>query len=239
MFENKEDYLLIQSLRVNALYNNAAIPVVVMLCGACGLTISLWNDKNSVALISWFITLIIITAIRCFIVWKYQHSDKRVEDYPSWLKAYFIGTLFSGVALGSTAFLVPTDNNIIEYGLITMFMLVVISGSIGIYSVFKRIYYALSLPAILPLILSLYFQDGEQMTSLCLITLIFTIFIFIIHYHSQKITNQLLLIKFDNKVLLQNYDTDQEKINILMKLNKTRSKQLERAQLELNSLKRQ
>lgn len=234
MSDNKEDHLLLQSLRVNALYNNAAIPVVVMLCGAFGLIVTLWDERNAFALLSWFITLLTITAIRCFIVWKYHQSEKKTEEYPFWLNIYFIGTLLSGVAWGASAFLLPTENSVIELGLITMFMLVVISGSIGIYSVFKRIYYALSLPTILPLIIFLCIQDGSQMNSLCLITSLFTFFIFIIHYHAQKITNQLLLIKFDNKVLLDHHEIDQEKINILERLNRTRTEQLEKARLELS-----
>lgn len=236
MSDNKEEYLIIQNLRVNALYNNAAIPVIVMLCGALGLMITLWNDRNSLSLVSWFITLFIITAIRSFIVWKYHHSDKKPEEYTYWLKIYFIGTLFSGTVWGSSAYLLPTDNSVIELGLITMFMLVVISGSIGIYSVFKRIYYALSLPTILPLLIFLCVQENNQLKSLCLIASLFSIFIFVIHYHAQKITNQLLLIKFDNKILLDHHEKDLDRINLLERLNKTRTKQLETARLKLNNL---
>lgn len=237
MSDNKEDYLLIQNLRVNALYNNAAIPVVVMLCGAFGLTITLWDERNIIALLSWFFILITITAVRCFIVWKYHQSNKRPEEYPFWLNLYFIGTCLSGVVWGSTAYLLPAEDSVIELGLITMFMLVVIAGSISIYTVFKRIYYALSLPTIMPLIIFLLIQENEQLNKLCLITSLFTIFIFIVHFHAQKITNQLLLIKFDNKVLLENYEKDQDKINILQRLNRTRSDQLEKARLELSYLK--
>jgi hypothetical protein len=239
MSENTEEYLILQTLRVNALYSNAAIPVVVLLCGAIGLMISLWDERNAVVLISWFASLVTITAVRCFIVFRYQHSSKKMEEYPFWLYIYAIGTFFSGIVWGSTAYLLPVDNSLAELGLITMFMLVVISGSIGIYSVFKRVYYALCLPTIMPLIIFLLIQDNEQLNNLCIITSLFTFFIFVIHYHSQRITNQLLLTKFDNKVLLDNYETDKEKINILERLNNTRTQQLEKVRLELSYLKKQ
>ncbi len=237
MSDNKEDYLLIQSLRVNALYNHAGIPVLVMLCGAFGLTITLWDERNAFAQLLWFISLITITAVRCFIVWKYHQSDKRAERYPFWLNLYFIGTCFSGVVWGSTAYLLPVEDSVIELGLITMFMLVVIAGSIGIYTVFKRIYYALSIFTIVPLIIFLLIQDNEQLNKLSLIAGVFTFFIFIVHFHAHKILNQLILIKFDNHLLLENYEKDQDKINILKRLNRTRSDQLEKARLELSYLK--
>jgi hypothetical protein len=239
MSDNKEDYLILQTLRVNALYSNAAIPVVVLLCGAIGLMVSLWDERNSYVLISWLIILITITVVRCFIVFRYHQSNKKTEEYPFWLYIYSIGTFFSGIAWGSAAYLLPTYNSVIELGLISMFMLVVISGSIGIYSVFKRVYYALCLPTIIPLIIFLLIQDDKQLNNLCIITSLFTFFIFVIHYHAQRITNQLLLTKFDNKVLLDNYETDREKINILERLNNTRTKQLEKARLELSYLKKQ
>ena len=238
MTQNKEDYLRLQSLRVSALYNNAATPVVVMLCGALGLVITLWNENNSTSIISWFIALVAITLVRCAIVWKYHQKEQKPETYPYWLNIYFIGTLFSGMAWGSTAFLLPSDFNILELGLIAMFMLVVISGSIGIYSVFKRIYYALSLPSILPFIILLFLQNDKQMHDLCIITTLFTFFIFIIHYHAQRITNQLLQVKYDNKLLLENYEKDQDRINILERLYITRTDQLEKAQFELSYLKK-
>jgi hypothetical protein len=239
MSDNKEDYLLLQTLRVNALYNNAAIPVVVMLCGAIGLLVTLWDERNVFALFSWFATLITITAVRCFIVWRYHQSEKTPEEYPFWLNIYFVGTFFSGFVWGTAAYFLPTENSTNELGLVTMFMLVVIAGSAGIYSVFKRIYYALSLPIIIPLIIFLLIQNNEQLIKLGLITAVFTFFIFVVHYHAQKITNQLLLLKFDNSVLIENYENDQEKINILKRLNKTRTQQLEKARLELSYLKKQ
>jgi len=237
MSNNTEDYVILQALRVDALYNNAAIPVVVKLCGALGLLIAFWDERNTYALFLWFTVAIIITVMCCLIVLKYHSTQKRLEKYPFWLNMYFIGTLFSGIVCGTTAYVLPVENNIIELGIITMFMLVVISGSIGIYSVFKRIYYAFSLPIIVPLIIFLFAQDNEQLNQLGLITSIFTGFIFVIHCYAQKITNQLLIIKFDNKFLIDGYKIDQEKINILERLNRTRSKQLEKARMELNYLK--
>lgn len=237
MSKNTEDYTLLQALRVDALYNNAAIPVVVMLCGALGLLVTLWDERNAYVMLSWFAALIIITVIRCLIVLKYHSSQINPEAFPLWINLYISGTLLSGIVWGTTAYVLPVENNIIELGIITMFMLVVISASIGIYSVFKRIYYALSLPIIVPLILFLLVQDNEQLNKLSLITSLFTGFIFIIHYRAQKITNQLLLIKFDNKSLLDGYESDQMKINILERLNRTRSGQLEKARLELKYLR--
>ncbi len=98
----------------------------------------------------------------------------------------------------------------------------------------RRLFLRISLTTILPLIIFLCIQDNSQLNSLCIITSLFTFFIFIIHYHSQRISNQLLLIKFDNKILLEHYEKDQDKISILERLHRTRTEQLEKARLELN-----
>ena len=212
---NKEDYLLLRTLRVDALYNNAVIPVIAMLCGALGLLITFWDKNNSSVLLLWFGAMIITTVGRCLIVLKYHSSPKKTEDYPFWLNLYFSGTFISGCIWGTTSYLLPVENSVTELGLITMFMLVAISASIGIYSVFKRVYYALSLPTILSLIFFLTLQENPQLNTLGIITAIFTFFIFIIHYHAHRIINQLLILKFDNQSLLDHYKHDQEKISIL------------------------
>jgi len=226
MSDDTEDQVKINALRVDAIYSHVTIPVIVMLCAALGMVITLWDERNVHALLGWFIALIIITYIRYLIVAKYHASKKLPEQYSYWLNIYLLGTFVSAIVWGTTAYVLPAENNLIELGFITMLMLIVISGSIGIYSVFRRVYYTLCLPAIVPLILFLLFQNNEQLNKLGIITIIFTVFIFIIQYHSHRIINQLLVSKYDNKTLIDNYVRDRDRINILERLNNTRTKEL-------------
>ncbi len=142
-------------MRLEALYNNSIIPVFVTLTGCTALFYVLWNKEIAVAAISWLTILFIVTAIRCFIVTQYRTSKKSPEDYVYWLNIYIIGAICSGTVLGSTAYVFIVDYNIMNTGLLTMFILVMASGSIGIYSVFRRIYYGFNLPTIIPLIVFL------------------------------------------------------------------------------------
>ncbi|GEM_PF-3153675 len=230
MSEQQQDFVKLNALRVDAIYNNSAIPVIVMLCGALGLLITLWDEKNIYFSLAWFTSIIIITLIRYLIVTKYHASQKLPEQYSYWLNIYLAGTFLAAIAWGTTVYVLSTNGDIINIGLVTMFMLILLSGSIGIYSVFQRIYYTLSLPAITPLIFYLLFHNNEQVNKLGIITIIFTVFIFIVQYHSHKIINQLLVFKYDNKLLLDNYEQDQDKINDLeQRHNATKQ--------ELNSIK--
>ncbi len=226
MSDENEDFVKLNALRVDAIYNNAATPVIVMLCGALGLLITLWDEKNIYPSLIWFTSIIIITFIRYMIVTKYHNSQKLPEQYSYWLNIYIAGTFISAIVWGTTVYVLSTNSDIINIGLVTMFMLILLAGSIGIYSVFQQIYYALSLPAITPLIFYLLFHNNEQINKLGIITIIFTAFIFIIQYHSHKIINQLLVFKYDNKLLLDNYEHDQNKISVLEQRHNATKKEL-------------
>ena len=227
MSNNANDLVKINALKVDAIYNNASIPVIVMLVGALGLIITLWDARNTYAILSWFTALVVITLIRYLIFLRYKKTHKEPEHYTYWLNTFIYGAIVSASVWGTTAYILPVNNNVIDLGLITMFMLIIAAGAIGIYSVYRRVYYASCLPAIVPLILFLLYQDNEQLNKLGNITIIFSMCIFVMQYHSHRIMNQLIISKYDNKSLLNNYERDQARINVLELLNNARKKELE------------
>lgn len=230
---DKDDSIRLNALRVEALYDNSLIPVAVTFTGCAVLVFVLWNKEIAIAAISWLTLLFIIYAIRYFINTRYHASTKSHEDYAYWLNVFFIGTICSGAVLGSTAYVFSVGNNIINAGFLTMFILVLVSGSIGIYSVFQRIYYGFTIPTIIPLIIYLLYQQNELMNKLCMVIIAFVVFIFVIQFHASKIINQLLMIELNNKNLLDSYELDHDKINNLERLYNTSKMQLNNAQDEL------
>jgi hypothetical protein len=238
MDRNMEDHVILQALRVDALYCHALTPMLSLLFGALSILIYFWSAGNVYPMLYWFALLCVITALRCLLIYKYKQSTIEPNQYPVWLKLYMIGVLSTATVWGSTIYIVPADNNYIDIGAVTMLMLIVISLSTGIYSVFHRIYYGLCIPMIVPLIYFLISHEDEQLHKMGNIAALYTGFVFVIQYHAHKIINQLLMIKFDNKLLLDSYEKDQDKIDILNRLNNTKNKQLERARYEINKLRK-
>jgi hypothetical protein len=230
---NKDDLIKLDELRIETLYDNTVIPVVVTLTGCVVLAFVLWDKENTLAVISWLTLLFTVTTIRYLINVRFHGSTKSHEDYADWLNIFFVGTICSGTVLGSTAFVFGVGNNIINAGLLTMFILVLVSGSIGIYSIFKRIYFGFTIPTIVPLIIYLLYQQNELMNKLCTVIIAFVVFIFVIQFHASKIINQLLLIKLNNKNLLDRYELDHDRIHDLAKLYNYTTRKLNNTQDEL------
>lgn len=208
-----------------------------MLCGAIILICMLWNKSNAPALIIWFMILLLIAVFRGINVFKYRASEKKPELSPYWLNAYFYGAVFSGVVWGSAAYVLLVSDNIVDAGILTMFILVVTAGSIGIYSIFQRVYYGFNLPAVIPLVIYLLSRNDELLNMLGAITIVFIGFIFLIQYDAHKAINQLLVIKLNNRFLLDGYEEDQQKIRSLEKQNRYIDKELECTRLELSMSK--
>jgi hypothetical protein len=221
-----EDFITLNAIRVEALYNNGTIPAFVTMLGALVVIFSFWDESLNNARIIWLSSLAIVTCGRFFCVKTYHSSEKPASEYPFWLNIYFIGVLCSGSIFGSAIYIFITEGNIIHIHLLTMFFLILLAGSIGIFSVFQRIYYGFNLPLILPLIFFLLSRDDEKLNTLGSLVIILVIFIFVIQLLSHRIINQLLMVKLDNKNLLNTYEVDRERINILERLFNTKAKQV-------------
>ncbi len=69
-----------------------------------------------------------------------------------------------------------------------------------------------------------------------MIFIAFVFFIFIIQYHANKVINHLLMIRLNNKVLLEGYEINQNRINTLKEMYHASEEQpgIVREQLELS-----
>lgn len=233
MNSNNEDFIRLNALRLETLYNNSITPVFVTLIGGTVLFFVFWHKEIAVAAISWQILLLIISAIRYFITIRFQALTKSPDNYNYCLNIFFVQVICSGVLMGSIPYVFIVDNDIINIGLITMYILVFASGSVAIYSVFHRVYYGFTVPAAVLLIIYLLNQNNDLTNKLCMIFVVFVLFIFFIEYRSNKIINQLLTIKLDNNYLLDGYEIDQDRIKALEEMCNTNEKQLSAVRNEL------
>ena len=231
----REDLIHLNALRVEALYDHSVIPVAISLIGSTVLCIALWDAKIAVAASSWLVILYIVYIIRYLTVTRYHATIKRPEDYTYWLNIFLIGALCSGTMLGSAVYIFIVDDDIFNIGILTMFLLILISGSTGIYSVYQRIYYAFTLPIIVPLIIFMLYKNNDLIHKLCMITTAFTVCIFVVQFHAHRMIYQVLIIKLDNKNLLNGYELDQDRIKIMERLHESSTIQLETAK---NALRR-
>ena len=233
MNANEKDLIRLKALRIETLYSNSIVPVIVALAGGFVLYYILLDELNAVAATSWITIYFIAAAIRIIVVRFYNVSTKSPERHDYWLNIFFAGVVCTGTLLGSMAYIFINDQDIINIGLLTMFVLVVASGSIGIYSIYQRIYYGFNISMLLPLIIFLLNHNNEQFNKLTTILIAFTVCIFIIQYYAHRAINQLLMMKIQSENLLDGYEVDQDKIKELESLNNSYTKQLKDSVSEL------
>ena len=75
----ENDLSRLNELRLNTLYHNSIVPVIVTLAGGFVLYYILWNESNRIATISWLTLYIIVSAIRIIIIRFYNISTKSPE----------------------------------------------------------------------------------------------------------------------------------------------------------------
>jgi len=226
MNADENDLKRLKELQLDTLYYSSIVPIIVTLAGGFVLYYILLDVSNTIAAISWLTIFFIVSVIRIIVIRFYNISIKSPKRHDYWLNTFFAGVVCTGTLLGSLAYIFIIDQDIINIGLLTMFILVVASGSIGIYSVYQRIYYGFNIPMLLPLIIFLLIQNNEQFNKLSIILIAFTVCIFIIQYYAHRAINQLLMIKIENENLLDGYEVDQDRIKDLQNLNNSYTIQL-------------
>jgi len=226
MNADENDLKRLKELQLDTLYYSSIVPVIVTLAGGFVLYYILLDVSNTIAAISWLTIFFIVSVIRIIVIRSYNISIKSPKRYDYWLNTFFAGVVCTGTLLGSLAYIFIIDQDIINIGLLTMFILVVASGSIGIYSVYQRIYYGFNIPMLLPLIIFLLIQNNEQFNKLSIILIAFTVCIFIIQYYAHRAINQLLMFKIKNNNMFDEHKVDQDRIKDLQGLNNSYTTQL-------------
>lgn len=235
---DEKDITVLNALRVEALYNHGVIPSVVTLIGALIIFFIFRGEELTGYQISWLVLLLIISMGRYFTVWLYKTIDVPAENYRSWLNLYFAGVVLTGSVIGSFVFIFSEHGEIYDIYLLTMFFLVLLSGSIGIFSIYQRIYYGFNLPLIIPLIAYLFSVDNTLLNTLAEFVCLFAIFIFIIQYQSHRIIDQLLSIRLDNRNLIDRYAVDQNRIDTLESTNDIKTRKIEELNIALRDCRR-
>ncbi len=126
----------------------------------------LWNVSDPFMLTLWFFVMVSIALIRSAFGIFYQRYNKGVEDVSFWRNCFVVLTGCIGFGWGVGSILFYPENSL-EY----QFAIAAIIYGIGtagliFFSIVPYAMYAFSVPAMLPLIIFLWFQDERTATVL-------------------------------------------------------------------------
>ena len=140
--------------QLERLYSHSYLSFIATLFSAILVLWLFQTVAESLVLKSWFAIFSILTFIRIAVTYHFEKSDQNNTE--KCLMIFLIMTFFSGVMWGITGFifipegLLSLVDSVLYHGMLLLFIVALITGSIITYSASKLVYLYFSVPAIVP-----------------------------------------------------------------------------------------
>ncbi|MGZ3239847.1 MAG: diguanylate cyclase domain-containing protein [Burkholderiaceae bacterium] len=167
------DYLYAEQVKL--LYKNAPLAYVVTVINGAILIYIQSPYISRPILFIWYGSLLLVTAARAFVSFRYAKMNCRPEDAKFWNKIYLIGTGLAGCVWGSSALLLFPMNSMAHQVFVAFVLAGMSAGSISVLASRIEIALAFLLPTLLPLFFQYITLRSPLQTAMGVMTLLFFI----------------------------------------------------------------
>jgi diguanylate cyclase (GGDEF)-like protein/PAS domain S-box-containing protein len=158
------DAVKLRSEQVEVLYDQIPAAVRSHVVAGLLLLIILWNTSPQISLIYWYALLLLLTAYRLGLYYKYKQAPDKQERSDNWFKWLIICVMASGAVWGVLGIALASDNSIIKIAIAIIWICGLTAGAIVTLSMIKGAWLAFSIPALIPLAVYLLLQGGTMNT---------------------------------------------------------------------------
>ncbi|MGZ3157540.1 MAG: diguanylate cyclase domain-containing protein [Burkholderiaceae bacterium] len=187
--------------QVKLLYKNAPIAYVVTLINGAVL---IYIQSPYIArpiLFWWYGSLLIVTAARAFISFRYIKMNCRPKDNQFWSRIYFIGTGLAGCVWGSTALLLFPMNSLANQVFVAFVLAGMSAASISVLASRMEVCLAFLLPTLLPLLFQYMTLQSHLQTAMGVMTLLFLLGTIFSAWNFHRVIRTSLNLRFDKQEL--------------------------------------
>jgi diguanylate cyclase (GGDEF)-like protein/PAS domain S-box-containing protein len=159
---------------VNQLYRMSRPAYLGTLLNAGIITLVLWDAARARDLLIWIVLVTALTAGRYLLYQSYCRRQPPPAEAPLWRDRFVLGTATMGClwgALGSWLF--PADDVLRQF-LVVFVVGGMVGGALGVLTPVRRAYLVFSLPALLPMIVAIFWQQTQLHLIMGLLLCVFT-----------------------------------------------------------------
>ena len=148
--------------RVRQLYKQSHIGIVASLANSIILIALLWDLVPHSASIIWVSVMLLITALRYALFYRYRRSSLTPANAGGLGIGFIIGVSLYGMVWGSSGiFLFPSDS-VAHQAFLALMLGGMVVGAAAVFSIIMKAYFAFALPALIPIILRFFLKDLFQ-----------------------------------------------------------------------------
>lgn len=160
--------------QVDLLYQQAPSGFVATVANATILVAALWGVIESMVLVSWYGYILAVTAGRYALVRSYRRPSARARPIGVWLGRFTAGAALAGIGWGLEGTLLFPHQSPAHQTLVFILLAGITAGGMPFLSPVPRVYMVFLLPALLPLVLWLFWQGETAFVALGMMALLFS-----------------------------------------------------------------
>jgi signal transduction histidine kinase/ActR/RegA family two-component response regulator len=201
--------------QIDVLYDQTPVALVASIAAALILVGFFWAITPGPVLFLWFALLLLVTAFRGALVYRYRCSEDKQERANYWLNWFIAGSLTSALIWDTTIILFPPEGAIVHVGLAVLWVCGLTAGSVAALSSIKGAFFSFAFPALVPAAIYLLFTGGRMEVTIAGALFLFLGFLTLNALSTHRTVKQSLRLEFENSNLIAHLDAEKERIEKL------------------------
>ncbi len=184
--------------QVDLLYDQLPIAVIGSLAVVSCVAFMLAGLVSSTMLIVWYFVFIVVTLVRCWLLMRYRHEQKR--DYQYWVGIYTVSAFLGGCLVGVMP-IIATDAPIETQSFVLFVIAGLCAGGLSTHASMVKVFTAFLIPAtVAPGIWFFYQNDQYHLVSGMVLLLFALLMVRSCRNYADTLENALKL-QFSNEIL--------------------------------------
>ena len=178
-YMDSEDEKLLDKKRIELLFNQFPFSIAIACIFAVLVAFKYWDQSNRYVLSAWLAGYLLVSALHYLLVLQYAASVKEPDkgEDRNWLNDFILFVFLSGVLWGLIGLYFLINNPAVHSYTVFIFLGGMVAASIGVFAAMPSVFFAFALPALMPVLAWLPFQDQSLINSIGLFMLLFLIFL--------------------------------------------------------------
>ena len=173
-----------------------SLPIILLgnILGALLLSAMQLTIVDTYSISIWLLVSIVMFLYQFYQYYHFKHESEanKLRDADIWLDKYYTNVLLNGIIWGSSAFLMFPETNLMHQMIVMLFLLAIGFSAMGVLASKKDLLLTYILVTYSPLLLRLFFLEGELYTKIAYVIFSLVLIMILIANYYGKVINQSL-----------------------------------------------
>jgi len=198
--------------RVRQLYKQSHIGVIASLANSIILIALLWELVPRSASIIWVSVMVLITAVRYALFYRYRRSSLTPANAGGFSMGFIIGVSLYGMVWGSSGIFLFPSESVAHQAFLALMLGGMVVGAAAVFSIIMKAYLAFALPALIPIILRFFLLGDDIHRAMGGMGLLAGIIVSYIAKRMNVVSLSSIKLQFENIDLIEHLEAEKDRI---------------------------